>query len=193
METISNTLFWISNGLLVPVIVLLLLFFLRAILLAGGFFGEFYQRMKLQKQFAETLENITPENIDGLLQQLPSAGNSPLLRSMSKLSAHRDDDAYCEHLLANYEVEAEKELGRSRTFIKLALYVGREWIFTVFDSWPNMVPEGVEVRVSGEMLFAPLVFLAALALCVVLNLLSALIPAWYSLRKPIVNSLNEKR
>ena len=54
----------------------------------------------------------------------------------------------------------------------------REWIFTVFDSWPNMVPEGVEVRVSGEMLFAPLVFLAALALCVVLNLLSALIPAW---------------
>ena len=75
----------------------------------------------------------------------------------------------------------------------LALYVGREWIFTVLDSWPNMVPEGVEVRVSGEMLFAPLVFLAALALCVVLNLLSALIPAWYSLRKPIVNSLNEKR
>ena len=83
METISNTLFWISNGLLVPVIVLLLLLFLRAILLAGGFFGEFYQRMKLQKQFAETLENITPENIDGLLQQLPSAGNSPLLRSLS--------------------------------------------------------------------------------------------------------------
>ena len=75
----------------------------------------------------------------------------------------------------------------------LALYAGREWIFTVFDSWPNMVPEGVDVRVSGEMLFAPLVFLAALALCVVLNLLSALIPAWYSLRKPIVNSLNEKR
>ena len=75
----------------------------------------------------------------------------------------------------------------------LALYAGREWIFTVLDSWPNMVPEGVEVRVSGEMLFAPLVFLAALALCVVLNLLSAFIPAWYSLRKPIVNSLNEKR
>ena len=124
METISNTLFWISNGLLVPVIVLLLLFFLRAILLAGGFFGEFYQRMKLQKQFAETLENITPENIDGLLQQLPSAGNSPLLRNLSKLSAHRDDAAYCEHLLANYEMEAEKELGRSRTFIKLGPMLG---------------------------------------------------------------------
>ena len=124
METISNTLFWISNGLLVPVVVLLLLFFLRAIILAGGFFGEFYQRMKLQKQFTETLENIITENIDGLLQQLPSAGNSPLLRSLSKLSAHRDDAAYCEHLLANYEVEAEKELERSRTFIKLGPMLG---------------------------------------------------------------------
>ena len=33
METISNTLFWISNGLLVPVVVLLLLFFLMFMML----------------------------------------------------------------------------------------------------------------------------------------------------------------
>ena len=95
METISNSLFWISNGLLVPVIVLLLLFFLRAIILAGGFFGEFYQRMKLQKQLSEMLETITPDNA-----------------------------AYCERLLANFEVDAEKELGRSRTFIKLGPMLG---------------------------------------------------------------------
>lgn len=75
----------------------------------------------------------------------------------------------------------------------LAIYVGREWVFSMFDRWPDAVPEGVEVRVSGEMLFAPLVFLAALLLCMALNLLSALIPAWHSLRNPIVNSLNEKR
>lgn len=75
----------------------------------------------------------------------------------------------------------------------LVLYVCREWVFTVLDAWPAAVPEGTEVRVSGEMLFAPAVFLAALLLCVALNLLSALIPAWHSLRKPIVYSLNEKR
>lgn len=77
METISNTLFWISNGLSVPVIVLLLLFFLRAIILAGGFFDEFYQRMKLQKQFTEMLEYITTANIDIHLQELLPAGKSP--------------------------------------------------------------------------------------------------------------------
>lgn len=124
METISNTLFWISNGLLVPIIVLLLLLFLRAIILAGGFFGEFYQRTKLQNQLAETLEDITPEKLEKLLGQQPTAESSPLLRNLSKLSAHRDDAAYCEHLLANYEVEAEKELGRPRTFVKLGPMLG---------------------------------------------------------------------
>ena len=124
METISNSLFWISNGLLVPVIVLLLLFFLRAIILAGGFFGEFYQRMKLQKQLSEMLETITPENINEQLQNLPQAGKQPLLRCLKKLAEHRDNAAYCERLLANFEVDAEKELGRSRTFIKLGPMLG---------------------------------------------------------------------
>lgn len=75
----------------------------------------------------------------------------------------------------------------------LALYVCREWVFAVFERWPQAVPEGVSVRVSGEMLFAPAVFASALVLCVILNLLSALIPAWHALRRPIVYSLNEKR
>nr|WP_302830720.1 ABC transporter permease [uncultured Bacteroides sp.] len=75
----------------------------------------------------------------------------------------------------------------------LALYVSREWVFTVFDRWSSVIPDGVDVKVSGEMLFAPLVFVATLLLCVVLNMLSALVPAWHSLRRPIVNSLNEKR
>lgn len=75
----------------------------------------------------------------------------------------------------------------------LALYAAREWVFTVFDRWSSVIPEGIDVKVSGEMLFAPLVFVAALLLCVVLNMLSALVPAWHSLRNPIINSLNEKR
>ena len=74
----------------------------------------------------------------------------------------------------------------------LVLYVGREWVFTVLDEWVSVVPPDVDVRVSGEMLFAPLVFVAALLLCLALNLLSAFVPAWHALRRPIVQSLNEK-
>lgn len=75
----------------------------------------------------------------------------------------------------------------------LAIYVGREWLFFLLDDFTRPVPEGVNAYVSGEMLFAPLVFLCAFLLCVLLNLLSALLPAWLSLRKPIVYSLYERR
>lgn len=74
-----------------------------------------------------------------------------------------------------------------------ALYACREWVFMILEDWAEPVPEGVNVLVSGEVLFAPAVFAVALLFCILLNLLSALIPAWYALRKPIVYSLNEKR
>ena len=48
-------------------------------------------------------------------------------------------------------------------------------------------------RVTAEMLFAPKVFFAALAVCVILNVLSAYIPVRLALRRPIVSSLNNKR
>ena len=72
------------------------------------------------------------------------------------------------------------------------LFLGRGWVFTILDSYATRVA-GDAAYVSGEMLFAPLVFVCALALCLVLNILSAFIPAWWSLRHPIVQSLYEKR
>lgn len=124
MTSISNALFWISNGLLVPVVVLLLLFFIRAILMAGGFFGEFWQKTRLQQQINNMLEEMTPGNAEELYRQLPENKNIPLLRCLQKLYSHKENSPYCERLLANYEVEAEKELGRSRSFIKLGPMLG---------------------------------------------------------------------
>ena len=74
----------------------------------------------------------------------------------------------------------------------ICLFLGRGWVFTILDSYATRVQSDA-AYVSGEMLFAPLVFVCALGLCLVLNLLSAFIPAWWSLRRPIVQSLYEKR
>jgi putative ABC transport system permease protein len=43
------------------------------------------------------------------------------------------------------------------------------------------------------MFFTPTLFLIVFVCCVLLNLMAALISAWHSLRKPIVESLNQKR
>lgn len=46
--------------------------------------------------------------------------------------------------------------------------------------------------VTDEMIMAPAIFAFTFAVCAILNLMSALIPAYRSLRRPIVQSLKEK-
>lgn len=126
METISNALFWISNGLLVPVVVLLLLFLVRALILVGGFFGEYYQRHALQKKVTTLLEGEVSAREAGLaeLSARPEADKIPLLRAVRQLLAHRSDSAWCERLLSNYEVDAQRELASARTLAKLGPMLG---------------------------------------------------------------------
>ena len=72
----------------------------------------------------------------------------------------------------------------------LLLYVFRSWMFFAVSNHTTTMPEPT---IEGEMLFSPLIFLIALAVCLVINLMSAAIPAWLSLRNPIVESMNQKK
>ena len=72
----------------------------------------------------------------------------------------------------------------------LAIYGWRTEIMGLF--FDNSILTSTPI-VSGEMLFAPTLFLSAFVAVVVLNLLAAVVPAWWSLRKPIVESMMEKR
>ena len=72
----------------------------------------------------------------------------------------------------------------------LLLYVFRSWLFFAVGNTAFTLPEPT---VDGEMLFSPLIFVIGLAVCIMLNLMAALIPAWLSLRNPIVESMNEKK
>jgi putative ABC transport system permease protein len=51
----------------------------------------------------------------------------------------------------------------------------------------------VDTGMQFQMFFTPTLFIIVFLCCVLLNLMAALIPAWRSLRNPIVESLNQKR
>lgn len=65
------------------------------------------------------------------------------------------------------------------------------WILYLFDTvvLPNTVPSYFTV----EMLLNPVLFLVVLCICLVLNVISALIPALSALRHPIIQSIQTKR
>ena len=67
-----------------------------------------------------------------------------------------------------------------------------DWIFQVISIAPN-IDSGYGQYITPEMLFNIPLVLTIFLLCVVLNLISALVPALWALKNPIVYSLNSKR
>ena len=56
-----------------------------------------------------------------------------------------------------------------------------------------MIPEGVDSFLTPGMLLNPVVIGITFLVSLILNVLSALIPALHALKKDIVYSLNDKR
>lgn len=75
-------------------------------------------------------------------------------------------------------------------FSYLIVLTASDWILTLFDKG---IDTEFPTSVTPEMLFNPAVFGCALAVCVVLNVTSALVPALGAIRHPIMESLNMKR
>ena len=73
-------------------------------------------------------------------------------------------------------------------FSYLAVYAMRTWLFTNSD---NIGTAG-DFSLSMGALFSPAVFVLAFVFCVLINLLSAGLPAWLATRRTIVDSLNDK-
>ena len=69
-----------------------------------------------------------------------------------------------------------------------AVYVMRTWLFT---NSRNIGTSG-DFSLSMSVLFSPEVFCMAFAFCLVINLLSAGLPAWLAARRTIIDSLNDK-
>lgn len=123
MNTISDIMFWISNGLLVPDVVLLILLFFRSLLLVGSFFGQYLSIRKTDKMLREQLETLRMTNIDDFESKLPES-KSLVVTYMRKILEAKDYPAVVQRLLANFEIEADKDLATSKTLTKLGPILG---------------------------------------------------------------------
>lgn len=124
MSTISNVMFWISTGLLVPVVVLLIGLFCRALLLVGNFFGQYLSMRKTDRLVREEMEALVPERIGQLAERLPAESTSLAVMYMRRILEVQSSRAQVQRLLANFEIAADKELSSSKTLTKLGPMLG---------------------------------------------------------------------
>ena len=124
MNTISDIMFWISTGLLVPVIVLLILLFFRSLLLVGSFFGQYVSIRNTDKLIREQMETLHVNNVDHFAEKLPEKSNSLVVMFMKRILAEQQNKAQVQRLLANFEIAADKDLAISKTLTKLGPILG---------------------------------------------------------------------
>jgi putative ABC transport system permease protein len=77
-------------------------------------------------------------------------------------------------------------------FSYLVLILGSSWLILLGSNRMAPPPAGVDVVFTPSMLFNPNVCCITLGICLLLNVLSALIPAWRASRREIVYSLLKK-
>ena len=124
MNAISDIMFWISTGLLVPVIVLLILLFFRSLLLVGSFFGQYVSIRKTDKLIREQMETLHVNNVDHFAEKLPEKSNSLVVMFMKRILAEQQNKAQVQRFLANFEIAADKDLAISKTLTKLGPILG---------------------------------------------------------------------
>ena len=123
MKYVSNVLFWISNGLLVPVIVGLLYFFVNSILLLGIFFNQYLTHSKQTKLLKKTLDSLRADDMEKLKVEagkLPQSNFTGFLCNIVEAPSK----AYSNRLLADYEVRADAELGKYKLLTKFGPILG---------------------------------------------------------------------
>ena len=124
MEIISDILYWISTGLLVPVIVALILLFLRSLLLIGSLFGQYLAIRKSAAQIRKALTSISSENIDSVTANLPKKSDMLVVSFVKKMIENKDNYAEVKRLLAEFEIAADKDLATCKMLSKLGPMLG---------------------------------------------------------------------
>ncbi len=124
MHYISDILYWISTGLLVPVILLLIYFFCRSLLMVGGFFGQYLDVRKSHFRTQEHLRTLTPDNLDDFWAELPAKSRSLFMRHLKELQQSEGSPARIEKVVADFEAAADKELTPSKMLAKMGPMFG---------------------------------------------------------------------
>ena len=124
MNTISDIMFWISNGLLVPVVVLLMLLFFLSLVLVGNFFGQYVSIRKTDKLIREQMDKLHVNNVDDFDNRLPEKNHSLVVMFMKRILEEQKNKAQLQRLLANFEIAADKDLATSKTLGKLGPILG---------------------------------------------------------------------
>ena len=124
MDMINQSLFAVSNGLLIPTIVLLLLFAAQALVLIGMSYGVYASRLAFIKSIKPALRDLTADNVDEVLDVNKLRKTGLVNIYLAQLLAVRNQPVKADKVLSDFEMACEKELGMVKMLAKVGPILG---------------------------------------------------------------------
>lgn len=124
MQYISETLYWISTGLMVPVVLCLVLLFIRSLWLIIGFFGQYIREKKEEAILDDQFQKVDTEHLEMLESALPLASHLLVKPFLADMLQHKGEEHHLNLQSAGFELAADKELGTCKTLTKLGPMLG---------------------------------------------------------------------
>ena len=124
MDIVTKLMYWISTGLLIPVVVLLVIFFIRALILLGSFYSSFKAKLEQNDVIQNEFDTINGENIIEKLNNISFKKTSLLSLYIDKLKKNSSSHIHCERVINNFETACQKEMSLSQSLSKLGPILG---------------------------------------------------------------------
>lgn len=123
MNYITDAMFWVSNGLLVPVIVGLVILFVVSILLLGGYFGVRQRQRRHLKKYEPLFRIVKHEGLEPLRETLERAQSATPFERVA-LQLFQVPLAERNYLVSNYELSLERSLSTVKLLTKFGPTLG---------------------------------------------------------------------
>ena len=124
MKIVSEILFIVSNGLMIPVILLLLYFLVKAIWILLGLYGQIKVQIEISSTLKALVRDYSDECIKDTQIKLQATGESIVSEYLKRIIEHKHDSRYCEHELADFQVETQRILAKYRMLVKFGPMLG---------------------------------------------------------------------
>ena len=123
MESLSNILYWLSSGLFVPVMLGTVIMFFYSLYMAGMFYGSYKEYARYKLSFRGLLRKA---EFRELLKAIRSGGKkypevAPFVLQI--IDSHKSRAAM-DGVLTDFELAADKNLGKYKTLAKLGPILG---------------------------------------------------------------------
>ncbi len=121
MEILNKILYWISTGLMLPVVVILLLLLFRALAALGSFYGTYVNRLKASKLLDAFMKDVAEH---GLHERAAPNGQAPVFSYLHQVLNASRSPVNREKTLADFELEMSRQLGPTKSMSKLGPVLG---------------------------------------------------------------------